>query len=218
MDIVSIVVILNDGEKQKKHLLSIISSIEITILRLFRSILEQFKFSPLRDLEKNNETGIIRLANPLRLTDPQQITRLEDFEKRIVSYFRRRNEDNTKRAVPNIKSETDAARSIFDKNDEIPISTPSANGMPNQLIFRNSQVETDQSTGVRLSTPYCDLPIPINETSSLSFDLQNDSFFNSTIKNHETNRYPRHNYSMQTIYYQDDFGNYHLTSPGEISF
>ncbi len=58
-----------------------------------RSILIKHKFSPLNDLEKSNDTGILRLADKRRLGRPELVARIEALEHDIVNYFKSRNED-----------------------------------------------------------------------------------------------------------------------------
>ncbi|CAF0761049.1 unnamed protein product [Rotaria sp. Silwood1] len=63
------------------------------------SILEKYQYSPQNDLEKNNDTGLIRLADKNRLQYPEAIARMEALERDIVAYFKSRNEDDTQRRI-----------------------------------------------------------------------------------------------------------------------
>ncbi|CAF1327579.1 unnamed protein product [Adineta ricciae] len=56
------------------------------------AILERHQFSPINDLEKNNDTGLIRLANKSHLGQ-LEVQRMEMLERDIVAYFQSRNED-----------------------------------------------------------------------------------------------------------------------------
>jgi hypothetical protein len=86
----------------------------ISIFFVQRSILENFQFSPLKDLEKNNQTGLIRLTDRHQLGHTEFGKRLESFEKAIISYFRSRNEDNLKKPIPAINTNSKTRISSFD--------------------------------------------------------------------------------------------------------
>ncbi|CAF1610660.1 unnamed protein product [Adineta ricciae] len=66
------------------------------------SILEEHQYSPLRDLEKNDYLGLIRLNADRRKTSANDAKRLSSFEKAIVAYFRSRDEDSLKKTTPSI--------------------------------------------------------------------------------------------------------------------
>ena len=67
---------------------------------LFRSILEEHQYSPLKDLEKNDYLGLIRLSAHRRKASADNAKRLSSFEKAIVAYFRARDEYSLKKTSP----------------------------------------------------------------------------------------------------------------------
>lgn len=62
----------------------------------FREILENHQFSPLSDLMKHGETGLLRLADENKC---KLYARIESMEADIVEYFKSRNEDSTTRTT-----------------------------------------------------------------------------------------------------------------------
>lgn len=66
----------------------------------FRAILEKHKFSPLNDLVKNENTGLLRLADKNNFGNYEMAARIEALEADIVAYFKSRNEDSTRRTAP----------------------------------------------------------------------------------------------------------------------
>ena len=69
---------------------------------VFRALLESAQFSPLIDLEKNDQTGLLRFIDHYCLGQRVSAKRIENLEKSIVEYFRSRDEDNTKKPVSTI--------------------------------------------------------------------------------------------------------------------
>jgi hypothetical protein len=57
-------------------------------------ILEKHQFSPLNDLEKNDDSGLLRLADKKNFGRPELVAHIEALERDIVAYFKSRNEDN----------------------------------------------------------------------------------------------------------------------------
>jgi len=82
---------------------------------LFRSLIEESHFSPLTDLEKNNETGLLRFTRQSRLTRINSSKRLELLEQNLIKYFRSRDEDNIKKPLPTMTTAVLTSQ---------PISTP----------------------------------------------------------------------------------------------
>ena len=182
-----------------------------------RAILEHSQFSPLKDLEKNNQLGLLRLADPKRVAEPERVKHLEDLEKTIISYFRSRDEDNTKRAIPAINPKaplarpkilgTDAGRPAF-------ILSPHQVGSESGKFYPNGEEETEYIQLRNTTSGY-----PGNDYTSISIDLQNDSFFNPPSEGYNARRFYRgYDYPRQPIYYDDGNGNDRLSAPGEISF
>lgn len=66
--------------------------------------METAQFSPLIDLEKNGQTGLLRFTDHYRLGRRVSAKRIEMLERNILNYFRSRDEDNTKKPVPTINT------------------------------------------------------------------------------------------------------------------
>lgn len=60
-----------------------------------RGILERYQFAPSKDLERNNQTGIIGLVNKRSIGKLQLSVRMIALERDIVAYFLSRKEDST---------------------------------------------------------------------------------------------------------------------------
>lgn len=86
----------------------------------FRSLLETAQFSPLIDLEKNDQTGLLRFIDHYCLGQRVSAKRIEILEKSFVDYFRSRDEDNTKKPLPTIETTVLTSQPIT----TIPPSTP----------------------------------------------------------------------------------------------
>lgn len=183
-----------------------------------RTILERFQFSPLRDLEKNATIGLLRLAHRSSSDQSNVSQRLDEFEKTIISYFRSRNEDNVKRAIPTINMKlAQPELDIRATNVARPTSTTS----PYVISFdRNAsdQIYDDNSGYV----PLQDVPSQYPSRDETSFTLaaiEDDSFFEpSPYESGSFQRLSRYDYPKQPIYYDDGFGNDRLLFPEEISF
>jgi hypothetical protein len=104
------------------------------ILFSFRTILEKHQFSPLNDLEKDDDTGLIRLADKKKFGRPDLITHMESLERDIVAYFKSRNEDSSvktnqaqqpspAKAKPSIAAKTQPHRSRPDVESSDPADT-----------------------------------------------------------------------------------------------
>ena len=212
----STVVISNAGNSE---CLTIDQDVRLLAVSSFslRSILELYQFSPLRDLEKNNQLGLLRLADPKRLNEPERGKRLEDLEKTIISHFRSRNEDNIKRAIPAINTKAPLARPKLLGTDTVrPAFT-----LPTYRVDAESSgfipPGNDESDYVPLRNTHSGYPIADN--TSISLNLENDSFFNPPSEGNIARRYYReYDYPRQPIYYDDGNGNDRLSAPGEISF
>jgi hypothetical protein len=51
-------------------------------------------------LEKNDGTGLLRLADKTNFGNREMVAHIEALERDIVEYFKSRNEDNTQRSIP----------------------------------------------------------------------------------------------------------------------
>jgi hypothetical protein len=165
----------------------------------FRSILEHYQFSPLKDLEKNNKTGLIRLTDQRRLKPTDTTKRIVSFEQSIMSYFRSRNEDSIKKPILAINT---SLKSKISSHDVVrpSYSLPKYHQTPWTTDMNQTQ-NSDYSHLQDARSGY-----PSNEKSSLSVNAHNDSY------------YRNHHYAGQLIYYDDENGNECFLSPGEISF
>ncbi|CAF2901744.1 unnamed protein product [Rotaria sp. Silwood2] len=65
-----------------------------------RSIIEKYQYSPQNDLQKNDDTGLLRLADKSHLGNSEMIARMEALERDIITYFKSRNEDDTGKRIP----------------------------------------------------------------------------------------------------------------------
>ena len=63
--------------------------------------MEKYQFSPSNDLQKSNETGVLRLFNPNDFGSPEAPSRIEALEHNIVNYFKTRDEDNNRANIGN---------------------------------------------------------------------------------------------------------------------
>jgi hypothetical protein len=86
---------MNDG-------ISFLKFLRLIICYIFRALLEQYRFSPLVDLEKNDKTGVLRFTNHNRFNKTKSAKRDEALEKEIIKYFLTRDEDNIKKPIPTI--------------------------------------------------------------------------------------------------------------------
>lgn len=80
--------------------------------------MDQFQFSPLIDLEKNDKTGLLRFTDHYCLGQRVSAKRIELLEKSVIKYFRSRDEDNIKKPLPTINTTIMTTK---------PISTSSSN-------------------------------------------------------------------------------------------
>lgn len=169
----------------------------------------------MKDLEKNNATGLIRLATHHRSGPKEEANRSESLEKIMIAYFRSRKEDNLKRSVPpinlaitNPKPRILSNDAVRPSNPEPPYSGPSWTKDINQMHqYKEYSPLKDAHSGHQL-----------NDTSSLSLEIQDDSFFHPSIRDKRYRTYRSQDFVGQYIYYgneneDDDFG-----VPGEISF
>lgn len=198
MEIVLIVVISNDGKQNRFFSSS-------KFLFFLRKILENFQFSPIRHLEKNGQTGLLRLATSASRTERDLSETLTEFQETIIAYFRSRNEDNTKRAVPTINLKMEPA---------IPVK-PAAVTMTKPVFVDDNALRPSPS----VINPYAST-FDTNDPDQNLAVIENDSFFEPSIHDVGTmRRYPpTHAYPRQNVYYDDGLGNDRLPFPEEISF
>ncbi len=170
----------------------------------------------MKDLEKNNKTGLLRLTDRHRLTLEKTIKRSQAFEKAIISYFRSRNEDYLKKPIPAINKLITNSKSRISSYDVV---RPS-NTLPGH--FRTSWT-TDINQTYNSDNEYVQLQdtrsgYPANETSSFSIGFPNDSYYPTSSRGSYPQRYHNNDFCGQFIYYDDENGNNHALAPGEISF
>lgn len=170
----------------------------------FRSILEKFQFSPLRDLEKNDRSGLIRLREEPDLDrSPDAKRRIETFEKAIIVYFRSRNEDNIKRPIPAINPLAKKSKSQVPTYETIhPNDTSSMPYRPTWATNINRSYQ-DRSSERRSNNP-----------NTFPMDITNHSHYSAAHASSDRRRY----LDGQIIYYDDGDGNDYPYAPGEISF
>lgn len=182
------------------------------VFQLFRSILERCQFSPTKDLEKNNQTGLIRLADYRHSGDTNAVQRIEGIEKVVISYFRSRKEDNLKKAIPSINL-TASSKSRILPNDAVHPSNPLPSFSPASWTTGMARTSSDPQHG-RDARP---VPRTIG-ASTLSAEIHNDSFFHPSLRDTYNRRYLDDEFLGQLIYYDDAYGNSYPISPEEISF
>lgn len=87
------------------------------------SLLEQSHFSPFVDLEKNNQTGLLRFTRHSQLNQSNNSSkRIELLELNITKYFRLRDEDNIKKPLPTITTTVLTSEPIVPKRINIDIN------------------------------------------------------------------------------------------------
>ena len=118
--------------------------------------MEEFKFSPLIDLEKNDKIGLLRFTDHYCLGQRVSAKRIELFEKNVIKYFRSRDEDNIKKPLPTINTTIMTTK---------PIST-SLNNLSNQQQQRQPQQQHDTSfNDDTINSSFWDYPLQYrNET------------------------------------------------------
>ncbi len=158
-------------------------------------------------MEKNDQTGLIRLANRRQSDNTELGKRFESLEKAIISYFRSRKEDDLKKPIPAINSTVANTKTRISSFDVI---RPS-NIHPAHF---GSSWTNDGNFYIHLRDTHSGYHP--NETNPFSIDPTNPTSLYGTYPH----RYPRHHQDFrgQYIYYDDGFGNDHASSPGEISF
>ncbi|CAF3527671.1 unnamed protein product [Rotaria socialis] len=179
------------------------------------STLELCNFSPLKDLEKNNATGLIRLTNYRRLGEKEAAQRSESIEKIIISYFRSRNEDSLKKPIPAINLTMASSKPRILSNDVVRPSNPLE-----QFSRQSWTVDINRTLdGSEWNHAQDERSVPRTiGTNSLSAEMLNDSFFHPSIRDTNPRRNRHKDFLGQGIYYDDGNGNNYLESPGEISF
>ncbi len=131
----------------------------------YRSILEESKFSPLVDLEKNDKTGLLRLTDNYRLGQQNSAKRLELLEKNIIKYFRSRDEDNIKKPLPTINTTIMTAQPITPSTNKFvtrPI-TASTNKLSrstdDDLSFHQNTSWIDDSNNSTINSSFWNYPL-----------------------------------------------------------
>ncbi|CAF4175519.1 unnamed protein product [Rotaria sp. Silwood2] len=178
------------------------------------TILERCQFSPLKDLEKNNQTGLLRLTDYSRSEEVEAKKRSESIEKMIISYFRSRNEDNLKKSVPAINLAMTNPKSRILSNDAV---RPSNTIPPFSRKSWTTDIDRTYNADDYIHVQDTRSAHHTVGTNSLSAEMLNDSFFHPSIR--ETSRKHRNqDFPAQLVYYEDEYGHDYPEAPGEISF
>ena len=173
-------------------------------------------------MEKNGQTGLLRLATSASRTERDLSETLTEFQETIIAYFRSRNEDNTKRAVPTINLKMEPAipvkpaavtmtKPVFVDDNALRPSPSVINPYASTFDTNDPDQNYDENSGY----------IPMRDDASFTLAvIENDSFFEPSIHDVGTmRRYPpTHAYPRQNVYYDDGLGNDRLPFPEEISF
>lgn len=173
---------------------------------LIRNILEDFQFSPSKDLEKNNQTGLLRLTDHHRSGQRHLAARSDEFERAIISYFRSRNEDNIKKPIPAINVSSSNVKSKFSSYDSI---------RPIETLPENYRIY-DEHRYIHLQDAQSGYPL--SDANSRGFGSVNEAYYPTFARGSKHPRYHPQNFPGQFIYYEDGHGNNYPVSPGEISF
>ncbi len=112
MEIVVIDDILNDGRIISMKILHL-------IFLFYRSLLEDSRFSPLVDLERNDKTGLLRFKDHNCSGQRISAKRIESLEQNLVKYFRLRDEDNIKKPLPTINTTVLTTRPITASSHDV---------------------------------------------------------------------------------------------------
>ena len=82
-----------------------------------RLALEQYQYSPLIDLEKNDETGLIRLTDHLRYGDVDSAKRVKRLQDHLNRSFQSRHEDKDEKPIATVNTTIKSSRPIVSSKD-----------------------------------------------------------------------------------------------------
>lgn len=82
-----------------------------------RSALAQHHYSPLIDLEKNDETGLIRLTNHQRYGDVDSAKRVKRLQDHLIRYFQSRQEDWDEKPIATVNTTIKSSKPIVSSKD-----------------------------------------------------------------------------------------------------
>lgn len=170
--------------------------------------MEKFHFSPLRDLQKNNQTGLLRLYEEPAFGRFEDGKRLATFEKAIIVYFQSRNEDSIKRPVPTISlSAKGIVKSQLPTNDLTRSNDTTL--LPYRPVWTNDMNRSYQDDGSGYRS---------TNVSSYPLDTSNYSHHPTNIVRPYKRAYLDDDIHGQMVYYDDGNGNDYPYAPEEISF
>jgi hypothetical protein len=129
----------------------------------FRSLLQDSQFSPLIDLERNDQTGLLRLIDHYCLGEPKSAKRLELFEKNLVKYFRSRDEDNIKKPRPTTNTAIITNRPISSSNEAAEETTAHS---IDDVSFHNWLDDSHHSN----NESFWNYPLPYQDNSNYETD------------------------------------------------
>ena len=121
-----------------------------------RSILERAQFSPLKDLEKNEKLGLVRLAHPTYSQGTENAQRLIKFEKAVIAYFRSRNDDSIKRAIPAIDKVVLTDQLSISSSVAVPLGYPEPDYDSTPKMENLKRTHTDLRENIDLKLPKLD--------------------------------------------------------------
>jgi hypothetical protein len=97
----------------------------------------------LRDLQKNGDTGLIRLTDETYSGHPESVKRIEALERDIVAYFQSRKEDNNAKSIvkqppPSTKTKPVISKPHRSTGFKAPIISSSQRGTGNRPLIWSS--------------------------------------------------------------------------------
>ena len=180
-----------------------------------RATLEEYQFTPLKDLEKNNRSGLLRLTDQRSPAQSEDAERLKSFEKAILAYFLSRNEDSLKHSLP-------AMNTAKFKSNASDVVRPS-NTLPAHL---RTSWTTDVHRTPSESRDYTSLHhtrsgLSVNEQQSISSNTSPDFYYHQSAYDtfSQGHHLPRPELHRPYTHSADDNRNAHSAAPlNEISF
>ena len=89
----------------------------VSFLACFRSALEQHQYSPLIDLEKNDQTGLIRLTDHQSHGDGNSAKRVKRLQDHLIRYFQSRHEEKEEKALSTVNTAIKSSKPIVSSKD-----------------------------------------------------------------------------------------------------
>ncbi len=171
----------------------------------------------MKDLEKNDQTGLIRLFEPRGdFENTEAVKRLKLLQKDIISYFRSRNEDSLKKSIPAINTSISNSKSRISSSDVVRPSNTLPASYQTYWTKNINQTHNDSSEHAQLQDTRSEYHA--NELNSISIDIPDDSYYHKSTRRNYLEGYLNPDLLDQYLYdYDEERISYPLES-GEISF